>query len=865
MKKNVKKGKFLNMFKNKKRIYKQQLNFETLIATLSSKYITIEPENMEKVIHHWIIEIAETLEAEVAVLFRRKPKGNLFISDFWRKEYFNEPIMYDPAQTFPYLTAAVLQGDLIAVSSYSDLPEEAEIDKENLQKLGTTSFLFFPLGMGKHILGAFLFAYKTKKVDWDEAFINKLRFVVHIFSSVIKSEHDRKILEEKIQYESFLADLSRDFISVKTDEIDDKITYWLHKSAETLGFDRALIFKLSSHGKFYLSKAWRSEKGKEVIPYDPEELFPWMKIRIMQSIPIVIPDPTAFPEEASKDKDSMNIIGALSVLVLPLQVENRIVGALAFSSTEPQFNLAEDLVQRFQIISQVFATALLRQKTERNLAEEKERLAVTLESIGDGVITTDVFGNITLLNNIAEKLTGWTLSEAKGKSIHHVFQIMDDRTEEMLPSPVERVLKTDSIVTLKNHTLLVDKTGNRKLIADSGAPIKDTNGNILGVVLVFRDITIEKKQETDILKLKKLESIGILAGGLAHDFNNILTGIMGNIDLAIMSGSNTQDAHSYLEKASKGCQRATSLTQKLLTFSKGGSPVKENASIGEIVTESIDFVLHGSNIKMEWFIPEDLWTTEVDKDQISQVIQNLILNSAESMPDGGIISVTCKNITFDNNHHHPGNYIQVNIKDTGIGISKENIDKIFDPYFSTKETGSGLGLAVTYSIIYKHSGFIDVKSEPGKGTEFSLYLPVTTNCKTDRKLSEKITHKHTKNKYSILAMDDEAEIRNLLEIMLKKLGHTVTIVTHGEQAIEKYKKKKFDLVILDITIPGGMGGIETMEQLKNIDPNAKGIVSSGYANSPVMSNYKLYGFCGALTKPFLMNNLKDTIDSVMIS
>ena len=845
--------------------HESQIKFENLIADLSNDFISENDNDTGKIIHRWMEKIAVTLDAEVSVLFLRHPKGDLFISDFWRKENLTEPVLYDPAQSFPYLTSAVLRGELVAVSSYKELPEEAAIDKQNLQKMGTSSFILFPMGTDNQKFGSFLFAYKTKVVSWDKIFIQKLRFIINIFSSVIKTEQDRKQLEERVEYESLLTNISRDFISIKTDEIGNKITYWLHKAAETLGIDRALIFKLDDQDRFYITTSWRSKDGKEIVPYDPEELFPWMNTQLRQNKSVVIPDLDAFPEKAFIDRDNMKVIGAFSVLVLPLVVENKFMGALAFSSTKPHFHMAPKLVQRLQIIGQTFASALLRQKIEKDLAEERERLSVTLRSIGDGVITTDILGNITLINDVAEKLTGWSLTQAKGRPVSQIFNIISETTGRIQDSPVEKVIETAAIVTLSNHTLLIDKKGNRIPIADSGAPIKDSDGNILGVVLVFRDVTLEKKREADILKLKKLESVGILAGGIAHDFNNILTGILGNIDLAVLGKSNNEDFSRYINNASKGCHRATSLTQKLLTFSRGGAPVKKNASIGEIVKKSIEFILHGSNIKAEWFIPEELWTTEVDKHQINQVIQNLILNSIESMPDGGVISASCNNITFDENHPRYGSYIVVKIKDTGTGISNDNIDKIFDPYFTTKETGSGLGLAVTHSIIHKHAGFIDVHSEQGKGTVFSIYLPVTGDQKPDKDINKETISNSIKRSYSILVMDDEEMIRNMLERMLKRLGHTVSTAANGVQAIEKYKNFNIDLVLLDITIPGGMGGIETMKQLKVINSNVKTIISSGYSNSPVMSDYKSYGFSESLTKPYLMTELKATIERVMDS
>ncbi len=835
--------------------------FENLLSALSSEFMSFNEKEIDKTIHHWMEEIGVILESEVSVLFRRNQRGKLYIDNFWRKENFEKPSLYEPDKLFPYLSEAVLDGKTILVTDPEDLPDEAEKDIKNLKKMGTTSFVFLPLGTKGQIVGAFFFAYKTKKVQWETTFVQKLRFIINIFSTVIKNEQDKKQLESRLEYETLLADLSGDFLAVKISEIGDKLTFWLHKTAETLGVDRALIFKLDANNKFYMTSTWRSEQGQEIVPYDPEELFPWMTTQLRQNIAVVIPDPGAFPPEAETDKGNMKVIGALSVLVLPLIVEETMVGALAFSSAKPHFYFSEQLILRFKIISQTFASALLRQKTQRSLVEEKERLAVTLKSIGDGVITTDTDGNIIMLNVVAEKMTGWSLEEASGLPISTVFNIIDEFTGKKQISPVEEVIKTESIVTLANHTLLVDRKGNKISIADSGAPIKDSDGRTLGVVLVFRDVSMEKKREADLLKLKKLESVGLLAGGIAHDFNNILTGIMGNIDLAQLERENPEESKAFLANAAKGCRRAADLTQKLLTFSKGGSPVKENASIGELVKESIDFILHGSNIKVDWYLQEDLWTTEVDKGQINQVIQNLILNSIESMPKGGVISASCENITLSNDKRYSGDFIRITIKDTGSGISRQNMDNIFDPYFTTKETGSGLGLTIIYSIVEKHSGFINVNSVEGEGTSFLIYLPVTGSGKKEKSIEE--SSDKNIGSYSFLVMDDEETIRDILTIMLQQLGHTAVAVEEGKQAVEQYRRSGFDLVILDITIPGGMGGTETMEELLKIDPEVKAVISSGYANSPVISNYKTYGFCDTLTKPYLMTELKAVIKRVM--
>ncbi len=301
-----------------KRSYEEIRKFETLISSLSADLGTVDSENLDKIVHNWMTKIARTLDAEVSVLFRRDTHKNLYISDYWRKNDGTKPILYDPATVFPYLTSVVLKGSIVSISSIEDLPDEAETDKENLKKFGTTSFLFFPLGIGKHVLGAFLFANKTKTVSWDSSFVDKLGFIVHIFSAVIRREYDLEKLKERMRYESLLSELSRDFVTMDTKNIDEKITYWLPTSAATLGADRALIFNLDNHGKLFLYASWRSERGKDITPYNPEELFPWMTTQLRNNKPVIISDASSFPEEAEKDRESMSIIGAASVLVLPL-------------------------------------------------------------------------------------------------------------------------------------------------------------------------------------------------------------------------------------------------------------------------------------------------------------------------------------------------------------------------------------------------------------------------------------------------------------------------------------------------------------------------------------------------------------------
>ncbi len=511
-----------------------------------------------------------------------------------------------------------------------------------------------------------------------------------------------------------------------------------------------------------------------------------------------------------------------------------------------------------------------RKQAEEKLAAEKERLAVTLRSIGDGVITTDIEGRIVFINKVAEQLTGWSNKDAEGRFSHEVFNIVNEKTGQKCANPVSRVLEFGRIVGLANHTALICKDGALRSIADSGAPIRDMESKIIGVVIVFHDITHEKKMEEELLKVRKLESVGVLAGGIAHDFNNILAAILGNIELAAYRVGEDTKIASLLSNAQKATKRAAKLTQQLLTFSKGGDPVKETTSVSKLISESVDFVLHGSPVSCDYTFPDDLWMVNVDSGQLGQVVQNIVINAKHAMPEGGRIHIRCDNVEDAASEAllslQEGDFIRITIQDTGIGIPQEMIDKVFDPYFTTKQAGSGLGLAICHSIINKHDGHISVQSSPGKGTTFTIYLPVDPSV--DIPVAKQRKPGSAVKAARIMVMDDDEIIRTLVQAQLYVLGHETILVADGEQAINKYQELQdggtpVDLVIMDLTIPGGMGGQEAAQQLLQIDPDAKIIVSSGYSNDPVLASYQEYGFCAAIAKPFDLAELMKSIESTL--
>ncbi len=384
------------------------------------------------------------------------------------------------------------------------------------------------------------------------------------------------------------------------------------------------------------------------------------------------------------------------------------------------------------------------------------------------------------------------------------------------------------------------------------------------LLTVMDDITERRQAEEERLKLKKLESVGVLAGGIAHDFNNLLTGLFGNIEMAKMFLSDDHKAHKFLEAAERSMESATNLTNQLLTFAKGGDPIKETLSIGELIIGTAQFSLRGSSAKLQTNITPDLWLVEADKGQLNQVIINLVINAQQAMPAGGIITIAAKNVKTTE-----GRYVQITVQDEGVGIAPQYLDKIFDPYFSTKQKGSGLGLASTHSIISKHNGRITVDSQLNQGTIFSIHLPATE--KTEEKTAKKPqTETFTSAVFSarILVMDDEEIIREVIGTMLGRLGYQVSFAADGQEVITKYRisyenDASYDVVITDLTIPGGMGGQVAAQEILKINPQAKIIVSSGYATNPVMANYKMYGFKGIAVKPYRIGDLQKVIQQVL--
>jgi len=503
----------------------------------------------------------------------------------------------------------------------------------------------------------------------------------------------------------------------------------------------------------------------------------------------------------------------------------------------------------------------IRELTERNqaraaLVESAQTMTNILEKTTDGFFAVDSEWKLIYINAEAEVMWGRKREELLGGLLWEEF-----------PALIGSIFQTNYERVMADHVAIefeaVDSTG--KCWYDVHA--YPSNG---GISVFFRDISERKKSETERLTTSKLESLGTLAGGIAHDLNNILTVISGNIGLAqIEAPADSGSLLGFLSKAGQAAQHAAHLSSQLLTFSKGGAPLKKVVSIGDLLEHAAEFALYGSNLRADFDIAVDLWKAEVDAGQIEQVVNALMLNAREAMPHGGTVRVRARNVVFEENTNpalKPGRYIKITISDRGPGISEDLRTKIFDPYFTTKPTATGLGLAISYSVVKKHGGVLLLESTSAEGSVFAFYLRASENAAATAGEKRGAGRPFHYNHQRILVMDDEEAIRELTSQLLGTLGYEVTAVPDGLEAVRIYERalrkgEHFQAVILDATVRGGMGGVAAIERLRSMDPKVNAIICSGYSDEAALSEFLAYGFRGALPKPFTRSELADALQS----
>jgi len=523
----------------------------------------------------------------------------------------------------------------------------------------------------------------------------------------------------------------------------------------------------------------------------------------------------------------------------------------------------------FMIIGKdiIISKQLAEEMKERRIAEEclvesEERYKTLIDMLPESIIVHSERKIVFVNPNILKMLGYSSKEEVVGKD---VFEFVDKDYFDLVNFRISEMEKNNQ-VTQNMEEKFIKSNGERIEVEVSSTPI--VYHGKPSILVVARDISEKKRMEEKIFLSTKLESLGILAGGIAHDFNNILTAIIGNISVAKLYLKGNEEALDALCDAENSGFRAKSLTTQLMTFSKGGEPVKKVLNLKKSIVDNTRFILRGSNTAANFNIDENLYNIEADEEQFNQVLNNIIINARQSMNESGSINIECKNvyINSDDRQIEEGKYVKITISDFGIGISEENINKIFDPYFTTKKNGNGLGLASSYSIIKKHGGYIDVVSKLNFGSTFTIYLPATNKSLECNEQKEREI-KRVSNK-KILVMDDENIITTLLEKVLTKYGYEVFVSSDGEEALKIYSENmkannKIDLVILDLTIPGGMGGKETMKELLKIDKDVKSIISSGYSNESITEMIKKDGFIDFMIKPYKIEDLLDMIEKTI--
>jgi two-component system, cell cycle sensor histidine kinase and response regulator CckA len=506
-----------------------------------------------------------------------------------------------------------------------------------------------------------------------------------------------------------------------------------------------------------------------------------------------------------------------------------------------------------------------RKKAEEALRRNEETLKVLMEEMPAGVCWTDQGGGIEYLNGCIIDWFGYTRDDVPTieawisrtlPELAYRAEIREAWNKALCATRLRRpVAPIEASLTCKD--------GSRRQVLFS---IRQVHHR---VIYIFTDITNRESRQSEFIKTQKLESLGVLAGGIAHDFNNILTGILGNISFASLLLEESHPARKAIAHAEQASLRAAELAHQLLTFAKGGEPVKKAVPVEKLVQESLSLALRGAKVQTRLEIPASVGTIEADAGQMNQAFNNVVINALQAMPKGGVLTVKAEQVPLDeeNSLRLPaGRYVRLSFSDQGCGIAQQDLQRIFDPYFTTKAGGTGLGLASVHSIVAKHHGKIEVSSTLGKGTTFTFYLPSAGEAVPEPECQPPPASMQGL-RGAILVMDDEEPIQGLAANILEYLGYTVVCCAEGEEAVGMYKEAKeagkpFLSAIMDLTIPAGMGGKEAAQQILAYDPGARLIVSSGYSNDPVMANHAEFGFCAAIVKPYRCADIQQALSGI---
>jgi PAS domain S-box-containing protein len=648
--------------------------------------------------------------------------------------------------------------------------------------------------------------------------------------------------------------------------------------------DACIVYIRDAHGPVRRLKVVHRDPAKRVLLDELQQhaVADWPAhpvVRVMdEQRPLLLSEvPQALVDQLAADAPHRRLIeqvGIRSAMAVPLMAAGKAQGAIGFAITESDRRyIQEDLAVADELAlraGQAIENARLYSSVRQEMGERKrleERYRLLVESVKDyAIFAIDPDGRIVNWNTGAQRIAGYRPDEVIGKPYACFYT-----DEDVHRGAPERALTLAAAEGRhESEGWRVRKDGSRFWANAVLTRVTDETGRVLGFGQIIRDLTERRRAEEELVKAAKLESVVLLASGVAHDFNNILTAIMGNLALAKLTLAPDEELHERLSEAENATLRAKDLTQQLQTLSRAGAPGRPRPlRLGPFLRSVVGFALRGTNVQPRFDLPEDLWAVQADEGQLSQVINNLVINASQAMPQGGAVEIAAAPLRVDGSSTElpvaPGNYVRVRVADHGIGIPKENLARIFDPFFTTKPKGSGLGLTTSYWIVRKHGGHIQVASEPGVGTTFDIFLPAAQREEGEPLPSGEAVQASGGR---ILFMDDDQAIRTFISQMLKRLGYEVATTGDGAEAIDCYVRARrrgqpFDAVVLDLTVPGAMGGREAVAKLREIDPEVKAIVSSGYTTDEVLADYRRFGFVAMVAKPYRMEDLQRVLAAVV--
>ena len=659
-------------------------------------------------------------------------------------------------------------------------------------------------------------------------------------------------LRHRIEFERLIMAISTQMIDQDPAGLDAGIESALSTVGRFMGVDRSYVFLISPDGmlvdnthEWVAAGVTPEREHLQGIPF--ETAFPWFSRQLRERSVLAIPDVSSLPAAACAERVELERQGIQSVISVAMTHGGHLIGFLGFDAVKARRSWSEEEAGLLRVVGEIFTAALSRTRAEAALQQSERKYRALVETTATGFVILDPLGRVIDANAEYVRMTGHNaLAEIVGRSVTEWTAEYDRERNARAVSAcfgrgfarnlsLDYVQPTGTIVPVEINATIVDV---------GGAP---------QIITIIRDVTEHKQLQLELMQSEKLRSVGVLAGGIAHDFNNILTAVLGNISLLRETLAPEGAAAELLAQAEQASFRARDLTQQLLTFSRGGAPVRKTFSPDALVRESAALALRGRGSACEFRIEEGLWSIEADEGQIGQVVRNLVINASQAMAGGGTVVISGRNREVRGHRLLPdGSYVAISVSDRGAGIPEEHRSRIFDPYFTTKQQGSGLGLAVSYSIVANHGGVISLASQLGQGTVFTVYLPATGKASAARLAAQK---ESSQGRGRVLVMDDEQMIREIAAKIISALGYEVAAARDGREALTLWQQAReegqpFDAVIMDLTVPGGMGGAEAVRELLALDPGATAIVSSGYSQDPIMAGYREYGFRDVITKPY---------------